>query len=216
MPSLANLRRHFDAVRSVQSSRAAISWSLNPSPANSTILARITSRYGRVYWPARRTNSRPSLSLIATAAIADEVRRRYSNSFKPRRTYFREPVLAVASGYGTSTAHFLRALAAVAADPERAGLLDGAADRLLGTAGRSLWPRLREIGAVPSLPAPEMPNAAFQRGRARGRSMDRTNVLDYMRSRARPEHGAKHRQVTGAAAPGRAYGRLHRPDPRRH
>lgn len=95
MPSLANLRRHFDAVRSVQSSRAAISWSLNPSPANSTILARITSRYGRVYWPARRTNSRPSLSLIATAAIADEVRRRYSNSFKPRRTYFREPVLAV-------------------------------------------------------------------------------------------------------------------------
>jgi hypothetical protein len=70
-------------IRSVQSSRAPISVSVRPSAASSTILARITSRYGRVYCPARRRSSRPSTSVIlsACAATASEVRRRYGNSF---------------------------------------------------------------------------------------------------------------------------------------
>ena len=37
----------------------------SPSLASSTILARITSRYGRVYWPARRTSSRLCASVGA-------------------------------------------------------------------------------------------------------------------------------------------------------
>jgi len=68
---------------SVQSSRRAISQSLCPSAANNTTLARITSRWGRVYCAARRRSSRSSVSLRATAtsAIVNEIRRRYGNSF---------------------------------------------------------------------------------------------------------------------------------------
>jgi hypothetical protein len=92
MPSASNLRRHFAAVLSVQSSRLAISVSLKPSAANNTTLARTTSRCARVYCPARRRSSRRSVSLkmIATAAITPGIRRAYGNS---SRTYFREPVL---------------------------------------------------------------------------------------------------------------------------
>jgi hypothetical protein len=70
-------------IRSVQSSRAAISTSLSPSAASKTSLARITSRYGRVYCPARRRSSRSSTSVIfsACAATAPEVRGGYGNSF---------------------------------------------------------------------------------------------------------------------------------------
>jgi hypothetical protein len=70
-------------IRSVQSSRAAISTSLRPSAANNTILARITSRYGRVYCAARRRNSRSSTSVIFNASVATgpRVRRGYDNSF---------------------------------------------------------------------------------------------------------------------------------------
>jgi hypothetical protein len=70
-------------IRSVQSNRAAISTSLKPSAASNTILARITSRYGREYWLARRRSSCSSISLIlrACAATATRVRRGYDNSF---------------------------------------------------------------------------------------------------------------------------------------
>src|SRR3954451_24580287 len=87
-----NLRRHLAAVLSVQSSRRAISVSLSPAAANSTTFARITSRWGRVYWPARRRSSRSSVSLkvITTAAITPGIRHPYGNS---SRTYLREPVL---------------------------------------------------------------------------------------------------------------------------
>jgi hypothetical protein len=70
-------------IRSVQSSRPAISVSLSPSAASITSLARITSRYGRVYCAARRRRSRSSASVIfrASAATAPEVRRGYGNSF---------------------------------------------------------------------------------------------------------------------------------------
>ena len=80
-----NLRRHLNTVRSVQSSFSAISQSLRPAPASSTIFARTTSRYGRVYCPARSSNSRRSTSPILRAAAATdpEIRRRYDDSFKP-------------------------------------------------------------------------------------------------------------------------------------
>ncbi|MBN1527831.1 MAG: DUF4062 domain-containing protein [Thermoleophilaceae bacterium] len=95
--------------------------------------------------------------------------------------------LAVASGYVTSTAHLLRALAVVAAeqdDPERAGFLDGAAERLLGGAGGSLWPRLQAIGAAPPLPPPHMPDETFQQARTEGQAMDLPRVVDYALGRA--------------------------------
>ena len=63
-PLLANRRRHLATIRSVQSNRAAISVSVRPSAASRTSLARITSRYAREYWPARRRSSRSSTSLI--------------------------------------------------------------------------------------------------------------------------------------------------------
>jgi hypothetical protein len=78
----------------VQSSRSAISRSLHPRAASNTILARITSRYGRVYRPARPTSTRLSASVIVIAATDDQIRHRYGNSFTARRTYFRGPVLA--------------------------------------------------------------------------------------------------------------------------
>jgi hypothetical protein len=83
-------------ILSVQSSRAAISTSDSPSAANNTSLARITSRYGREYCPARRRSSRSSTSLILRggAVTAHEVRHSHGNSFKPGRTYFRAPLLA--------------------------------------------------------------------------------------------------------------------------
>ena len=89
--------------------------------------------------------------------------------------------LAVEIRYDTSTAHFLRALAVVAADgdAERAGRLDGAAERMMGATGGSLWPRMRAIAAASPLRSPEISDEAFTRGRAEGRRMHSARVVEY-------------------------------------
>jgi hypothetical protein len=69
---------------SVVSNRRAISALVCPSVASSTILARTTSRCGRVYCAARRRSSRSSTSLSSITyllATASKIRRAYGNPF---------------------------------------------------------------------------------------------------------------------------------------
>lgn len=85
----------------MQSSRRAISALDSPSLANSTILARSTSRCDRVYCPARRRSSRSSAPLSSIRyllATANKIRRHRYDFFNQPGAYFRERPLALIEG----------------------------------------------------------------------------------------------------------------------
>ncbi len=92
MPSSQKRFRHLPTDRSVQSRRRAISALERSSAASNTIFARTTSRWARVYCPARDRSSRSSTSLSSMRyllATATKIRHRRYDSYNPPRPYFR-------------------------------------------------------------------------------------------------------------------------------